>query len=71
MNARRRREDGKARVDPGLCVDCLTCVDECPSGAISLDWYRPVSSNSFYTISRNYGLRDLLPQNPGTDIHAG
>jgi len=30
-------EDGKAKVDADLCVDCGTCVDECPAGAISLE----------------------------------
>ncbi|SCL75629.1 ferredoxin [Methanoculleus chikugoensis] len=30
-------EDGKAKVDIDLCVDCETCVDECPSEAISME----------------------------------
>jgi len=26
-----------ALIDVGTCVQCGTCVEECPSGAISLD----------------------------------
>jgi ferredoxin len=28
-------EDEKAKVDPELCVDCGSCVDVCPSEAIT------------------------------------
>ncbi|MCG7855232.1 MAG: 4Fe-4S binding protein, partial [Methanoregulaceae archaeon] len=30
-------EDEKAKVDAELCVDCGSCVDVCPSEAITLE----------------------------------
>ena len=29
-------EEGKAKVNEEECVDCGTCVEECPEGALSL-----------------------------------
>jgi len=29
--------DDKAKVDEEECVDCGTCVEECPEGALSLE----------------------------------
>jgi len=30
-------DDGKAKVEKDLCVDCGSCVDVCPSEAIHLE----------------------------------
>jgi NAD-dependent dihydropyrimidine dehydrogenase PreA subunit len=30
-------ENDKAKVDDDSCVDCGTCVDECPVEAIAMD----------------------------------